>query len=288
MGCGWCIDANYNSECLNGDMAGPLTTSPINCTKGWYAGRYHSPASMCVMVLSNDDVRCYQSCTYGQGIETFIVPDQQTCQQYDSAYKSSGADATTRKAVIQYLTRVILDKATNAAGIELSRLRTERVSLVHEARSNNRTNELTRLLALAPLDMTRDLIGWGVNKCMSEGLPWLERAGCTAVAWEPPAALFCIKAVNSPFGTYVNKQILCSERSIVKNCANWLIDTCDEHVPSGVRNVIDDVADAWNEGGGKEIYSIGKAAYSICSGIYGWFTSEEVLMMKLANNISSF
>ena len=56
---------------------------------------------------------------------------------------------------------------------------------------------------------------------------------------------------------------------LVQNVNNWLVNTANELVPSGVSNVVDDVASAYNAGKSvvKECESAGSA---IVHGLFGW------------------
>jgi hypothetical protein len=254
-------------------MSGPFSGTH-NCDRGWYAGRYRSPSSMCVSVVSDDDVRCYQQCQYGNGIETFVVPDQQTCMSYDSAYASSGGPSLSdRQKVLTSLAAIVLKNATGKAEIALMRMREERSKLLEQLRlngtniSSSSSKEMRRLLE--PLDMTRQLIGDGIQTMENDGLNWLEDSAC--VAFTGPAAPFCSWVVSSPIGQYVNNEI--ENIPVVEHVANWLGNTAMEWVPPGVSNAIDDVSDAWNSGGGSSSSfesAVGSAASSICSGLFGW------------------
>merc|ERR1711907_237262 len=95
-------------------MAGAFGKN-VDCAKGWEAGRYRSSDSMCVAVVSDSDVRCYKQCQYGEGIETFVVPDQKTCDEYDSAYKSTGAPFAARKQVLGGLASFLFQQAVKKA-----------------------------------------------------------------------------------------------------------------------------------------------------------------------------
>ena len=75
-----------------------------------------------------------------------------------------------------------------------------------------------------------------------KGLGYLEDTACGI--FTGPAAPFCAWAFNSPMGQYVNKEI--ENIPLIKHTANWIANTANEYVPSGARNVIDDVADAYN------------------------------------------
>ena len=185
-GCGYCIDEKFNSGCYAGDHAGPfkLPSGQGNCTKQWTPGVYRTPASMCVMVISKDDTRCYKQCTYGQGIgETFVVPGQKACDAYDSAFKSTCADPVTRKKVHEHIAAYLLQKAIGKAAV-LS--------------AQTALNGTTR-------DLTRQLIAHGLVSLENDGLQALEtvrflhapewllseyqcpchRECCCAAAWSP-------------------------------------------------------------------------------------------------------
>ena len=122
---------------------------------------------------------------------------------------------------------------------------------------------------LEPLDMTRQLIGNGIHTMEDDGLNWMEDAACDA--FTGPAAPFCDWVVSSPIGQYVNNEI--ENIPVVRHIANWLGNTADEYVPSGISNAIDDVSDAWNDSGGSSSgfeSAVGDAASDICSGLFGW------------------
>ncbi len=121
------------------------------------------------------------------------------------------------------------------------------------------------LKTLAPLDMTRQLIGEGVKQMEDRGLNYIEDSACGI--FTGPAAPFCAWAFNSPMGQYVNKEI--EQIPLVQHCANWIANTANEFVPSGARNVIDDVANAYNTASNFE-NECESAANSITGGLFGW------------------
>ena len=122
-GCGWCIDSSYNGGCLAGDQARPFKLPPdfVDCKKQWVPGIYRPPGSMCVMVLSAQDVRCYEQCCYGECpygqsvAETFVVPSEKACDSYDTAFKSTQAKPDMRKAVHEQISGYLLQKAVDKA-----------------------------------------------------------------------------------------------------------------------------------------------------------------------------
>ena len=61
------------------------------------------------------------------------------------------------------------------------------------------------LKTLAPLDMTRQLIGEGVKQMEDRGLNYIEDSACGI--FTGPAAPFCAWAFNSPMGQYVNGKL---------------------------------------------------------------------------------
>ena len=260
-GCGWCISSGWDGECKAGDMAGPFGNN-VDCQRAWYPGRYRTATSMCVSVVSDDDVRCYQQCQYGQGIETFIVPDQQTCDSYDSAINKIQVPFSLRKEVLQHVNGIIVNNATHIAHIRLMQMRTERDIMLSKL---NETSRARALQTLMPLDMTRQLIGEGVQDMEDKGLGYLEDTACGI--FTGPAAPFCAWAFNSPMGQYVNKEI--ENIPLIKHTANWIANTANEYVPSGARNVIDDVADAYNTATNFE-NQCKSAANAITGGLFGW------------------
>ena len=99
-GCGYCVSEASDGDCLPGDMTGAFTPAAHDCKReySWYhAGVYRTDQSMCdtvfllkpstalslpchclslalhgiftafrcVIAVGEDDVRCYQDCTYG-------------------------------------------------------------------------------------------------------------------------------------------------------------------------------------------------------------------------------
>jgi hypothetical protein len=257
-GCGWCIDdtSDYNNGCLSGDKAGPLATFPIpqpgggspiqNCNRQWTPYSYMGPGAMCVMVLSGDDVRCYASCTYGQSIaETFIVPSQKACDQYDSAFKSTGADGNTRRQVQSYVGSWMIYQAAKHVEAELKLMKAANAS--------------------APQDMTRQMIGNGLTWLEGQGLSALEGSACTYFTGD--ALGFCQWGFTQDIENYVNQEI--ESIPLVQNINNWIGNTIDEMVPSGVSNVIDDVANVYNAG--QDMWnSCEQAGAGIVSGLFGW------------------
>ena len=242
-------------------MAGPFGNN-VDCQKAWYPGRFRTSTSMCVSVVSDDDVRCYQQCQYGQGIETFVVPDQQTCDAYDSAINKIQVKFSVRKRVLQHVTGIVVNNATHLAHIDLMQKRSERDIMLSKLNASARAHALK---TLAPLDMTRQLIGEGVKQMEDRGLNYIEDSACGI--FTGPAAPFCAWAFNSPMGQYVNKEI--EQIPLVQHCANWIANTANEFVPSGARNVIDDVANAYNTASNFE-NECESAANSITGGLFGW------------------
>lgn len=213
---------------------------------------------MCVSVVSDSDVRCYQQCQYGEGIETFVVPDQKTCMQYDSAYKNTAADFGNRKQVLEGVASFIFQQAVKKAV-----LRAQGLNGGIRFNGSNHNGTVDR-----PLDLTRELIGDGIQDLEDEGLGALEDAGCAA--FTGPAAPFCAWAFKSPIGQYVNNEI--EQIPVVQHVANWLGNTADEMVPSGVRNCVDSVSDAYNayKTGSRFISACETAGSAITSGLFGW------------------
>ena len=61
------ILSDFDGECKAGDMAGPFEMMSIVKKRGTLVGS--GLRQVCVSVVSDDDVRCYQQCQYGQGIK---------------------------------------------------------------------------------------------------------------------------------------------------------------------------------------------------------------------------
>ena len=95
---------------------------------------------MCVSGISDNDVRCYKDCSYDSSFtgETFVVPNQAACNDYDSAYKAAPAPASVRKEVHEYLAGYLLSEAMQMAHIELLL----RAGYHEEARLTNATHTL--------------------------------------------------------------------------------------------------------------------------------------------------
>jgi len=243
-GCGYCIDGDYDSACLAGDHAGPFARPDDlkDCKKQWTPGVSRPKGSMCVMVLSPLDVRCYEQCSYdGSSIaETFVVPSAKACDQYDTAFKQTKAAPAERKAVHEHIAQYLLQAAVKRAGAKLA-------------------------LALTPNDMTRELIGDGLRDLEKDGLGALEDGCCDYFTGD--AFGFCGWTFTQDVESYVNDEVL--SIPLVQNVNNWLVNTADEYVPSGVRNVIDDVADVYNTG--KSVVDACESAGSaIVHGLFGW------------------
>lgn len=56
---------------------------------------------------------------------------------------------------------------------------------------------------------------------------------------------------------------------IVQHVSNWIINTASEIIPPGARNVINDVATAYNTGK-SFVDDCKRAADGICGGLFGW------------------
>ena len=54
----------------------------------------------------------------------------------------------------------------------------------------------------------------------------------------------------------------------MQNVNNWLVNTADEFVPSGVSNAIDDVANAFGTSG--IVDACENAGSAIVNGLFGW------------------
>ena len=202
-GCGWCIDNHYNNGCFPGDSAGPfrLPMDVANCNKQWTPGVHRAAGSMCVMTLSDLDVRCYEQCSYGQSIgETFVVPSQKACNSYDSAFKSTQADPVTRKAVHEHIAGYLMHKAVQKAEAKL---------------------KLRRRLTGGRHDMTRQLIADGLTELEKEGLSALETDCCDYFTGD--ALGFCHWSFTQKVETFVNDEVL--SIPLVQHVNNWLVNT---------------------------------------------------------------
>ena len=95
-------------------------------------------------------------------IETFVVPDQQTCDAYDSAINKIQVPVSVRKRVLQHVTGIIVNNATHLAHIDLMQKRSERDIMLSKLNASARAHVLK---TLAPLDMAlRQLIVKASNK----------------------------------------------------------------------------------------------------------------------------
>jgi hypothetical protein len=90
--------------------------------------------------------------------------------------------------------------------------------------------------------MTRQLISDGLNDLEEKGLDTLEDGACDY--FTDDMFDFCQWSFTKDVESYVNDKVL--SIPLIQNANNWTIDTADEYVPSGVRNVVDDVADVYN------------------------------------------
>ena len=249
VGCGYCIDDSYDGTCLAGDTARPfsLPAGQGNCTKQWTPGAYRAAGSMCVMAISDYDTRCYADCSYGEGIgETFVVPSSAACATYDSAFKSTQAKPADRKRVHEHISSYLLQQAVAQAALALER-------------------ECNATGGVRVGDMTRQYIASGLQSLETKGLTTFE-SGCCAY-FTGDAAGFCSWSFTKDAESYVNKAI--ESIPLVKNVNNWLVNTANELVPSGVRNVVDDVADAYNAGK-RVVDACESAGKAIVHGLFGW------------------
>ena len=94
---------------------------------------------MCVVGVSDKDVRCYKECTYSSSFvgETFVVPNQAACNDYDTAYKQDPTPAEIRKEVHEHIAEYLLSQAMVEAHVELL----HRAGYHEEARRSNVTRE---------------------------------------------------------------------------------------------------------------------------------------------------
>jgi hypothetical protein len=180
-----------------------------------------------------------------------VVPSQAACDSYQSAFWSTNADPDTRRKVHEHIAAFVLQSGVQAA--------VEILQAEAEARFNSTGFGGT------PNDMTRQYIAQGLNKLETKGLSSLEGACCDYFTGD--AFGFCSWSFTKDVESYVNKKILAIP--LVANVNNWLVNTADEMVPSGVRNVVDDVAEVYNAG--KSIVSACESAgKAIVHGLFGW------------------
>lgn len=92
---------------------------------------------MCVVGVSEKDVRCYKDCTYSDSFvgETFVVPNQAACNDYDTAYKADPTPPEIRKEVHEHIAEYLLSQAMVEAHVELL----HRAGYHEEARRSNAT-----------------------------------------------------------------------------------------------------------------------------------------------------
>jgi len=95
---------------------------------------------MCVVGVKDNDVRCMKDCTYSSSFvgETFVVPNQQACYDYDTAYKQDPTPAAIRKQVHEHIAEYILNQAVVDVHIELL----HKAGYHEEAHQSNATREL--------------------------------------------------------------------------------------------------------------------------------------------------
>ena len=231
-GCGYCISNNYDSGCIAGDMTGPFfsggsSATAANCDRQWTAGVYRTPESMCVIAVGEDDVRCYKDCTYGLPgqAETFVVPSQAACNQYDTAYTAVKTEADLRQEVHDHVAGYLLSQAVVQSHVELL----HRAGFHEHALRSNSTWHATHMLNISLIfpnkterdllglsfsgDLTRELLHSKLLSLEQDGLSSLETAACEGVC--TPCAPFCATVFESTFATMVNKQVL--EIPVVQN-----------------------------------------------------------------------
>ena len=284
-GCGYCISSDYDSDCLPGDMTGAFTPVQHNCDRQWVAGVYRTEESMCVVAVGKDDVRCLKDCSYGlpdQG-ETFIVPSQAACNQYDSAYKIVETEASLRHEVHVHVSAYLLTHAVADAHVELL----NRAGFYDHARYANETFYATRMLnasltfptqeemAIAGRhvdDLTRDLLHSKIENLEVTGLGKLEEGACEGVC--TPCTPFCHVVFTSEFATTVNRKVM--SIPVVQNVNNWLADTAADAIPDGARNLMNDVIDDYNkvqraiEPIEHLVSTCASVASSVANTLFGW------------------
>jgi hypothetical protein len=141
-----------------------------DCSRGYQAGQNRPAGSMCVSVISDQDVRCYQDCMPTATMETFIVPDQRTCLSYDSAFGARRVPFATRAQAYE-------DVASHLIGTALGKLSTPGHSS----------------------DCTRAAMGNALQTLETEGLSHLETAACDALT-DGVGAYFCGQLFEGSFG----------------------------------------------------------------------------------------
>jgi len=249
--CGYCIAENYDSGCVPGDATGPW--SPIvaggstvsDCNREWQAGVFRPPGSMCVTVVSSTDIRCYQDCMGGGGQQQFIVPNQATCMQYDTAYKKTPTPAKTRQGVQQHVTGHLLKSAVLNMHVQLLR-EAGHTDLANQAEQSGTFQFYHPSGASAQHDdATTALLQKGITSLEDKGLHYVEDAACGAtMVIGPEGPAFCELVFNSPVGTWINNKI--ENIPMVKQATHWMASTCANLLPSGLRSAADDVIDVYN------------------------------------------
>ena len=169
--CGWCISNSWDSGCLPSNEFGVMEPNPYgDCSRGYQAGQNRPAGSMCVSVISDQDVRCYQDCMPTATMETFIVPDQRTCLSYDSAFGARRVPFATRAQAYEGV-------ASHLIGTALGKLSTPGHSS----------------------DCTRAAMGNALQTLETEGLSHLETAACDALT-DGAGAYFCSQLFEGSFG----------------------------------------------------------------------------------------
>jgi len=245
--CGWCEDTDGGKGCIAGDLTGPflLPAYLSNCKTQYSPGWYRGQGSVCLSIDSSASVQCDESCAaYGQSDgESFIVPSSSACQAYGAAYSKLNVDAATRKKVHEHVAGYLMQKGVAKAAAA--------------AAAGN-------LTAIKPLDMTRQLIGKGLQDLEEDGLSTLETGACDYFTGD--AFGFCQWGFTQDIESYVNDKIL--SIPLVQNVNNWLVNTADEFVPGGASNAIDAVAFAFGTSG--IVDACESAGSAIVNGLFGW------------------
>jgi len=166
---------------------------------------------MCVSVISDNDVRCYQDCMPTATMESFIVPDQATCLSYDSAFGARATPFATRAQVYEGVASHLVSSAVAKLQIQ----------------SNT---------------CTRNTMQSALESLETSGLEHLETAACDAFT-SGVGALFCGTLFESSFGGMVNGAIVHS--SIVSQFNGKMINAAAHAIPPNYMDKIDQVCEAY-------------------------------------------
>jgi hypothetical protein len=189
-----------------------MTPNPYgDCNRGYQAGSFRPAGSMCVSVISDTDVRCYQDCMPTATMESFIVPDQATCLSYDSAFGARATPFATRASVYEGVASHLISSAM--ANLQIQ--------------SNT---------------CTRNTMQSALQSLETSGLQHLETAACDAFTSGVGAA-FCGTLFESSFGGIVNGAIVHS--SIVSQFNSKLVNAASHAIPPNYVDKIDAVCQAY-------------------------------------------